>query len=74
VGVPLYRLLQEGTFDPDAVAAMSAAFEEACRALGLAERTDPLRDLVAQKVIDCARAGERDPVRLRESVLKAIRG
>jgi hypothetical protein len=51
---------------------MSAAFEEACRMLGLAERTDPLCNLVAQKILDCARTGERDPGRLRECALKAI--
>jgi hypothetical protein len=72
VAVPLYRLLQNGAFDPDAVAAMSAAFEETCRVLGLAERTDPLCNLVAQKILECARTGERDPIRLRECALKAI--
>jgi hypothetical protein len=72
VAVPLYRLLQNSAFDPDTVAAMSAAFEETCRMLGLAERTDPLCNLVAQKILDCARTGERDPNRLRECALKAI--
>jgi hypothetical protein len=71
--VPLYRLLQDGAFDPEAVAAMSAAFEDACRALGLADRIDPLRDMVAQKILDCARTGERDPIRLRDCVLKSLR-
>jgi hypothetical protein len=72
--VPLYRLLQNCAFDPDLVETMSAAFEETCRALGLAERTDPLRDMVARKIIDCAQTGERDPVRLRDCALAAIRG
>jgi hypothetical protein len=72
MAVPLYQLLQNGAFDSDAVAAMSAAFEEACRVLGLAERSDPLCILVAQKILDCARTGERDPIRLRECAMKAI--
>jgi hypothetical protein len=72
--VPLYRLLQDGGFDPEVVAAMSAAFEETCRTLGLAERTDPLRDLVARTILECARMGERNPERLRECALQAIRG
>jgi len=72
VAVPLYQLLQNGAFDPDAVTAMSAAFEETCRVLGLAERTDPLCILVAQKILECARTGERDPIRLRECALKEI--
>jgi hypothetical protein len=53
---------------------MASAFDEACRVLGLAERTDALRDLVAQKIIECAKTGERDPARLRDCVLRAIKG
>jgi hypothetical protein len=74
MAVPLYRLLQNAAFDPDAVAAMSAAFEEACRTLGLAERSDPLCNLVAEKILECAGTGERDPIRLRECALQAIGG
>jgi hypothetical protein len=74
MAVPLYRLLQNAAFDPDAVAAMSTAFEEACRVLGLAERSDPLCNLVAEKILECAGTGERDPIRLRECALQAIGG
>jgi hypothetical protein len=70
--VPLYRLLQEASFSPELVEAMSAAFEDACKQLGLAQRTDPLRDLVAQRIIEAARTGERDPIRLRDLALKGI--
>ena len=70
--MPLYRLLEDHAFDPDAVKAMSVAFDDACRILGLAERTDSLRDFVARKVIECAQTGERDPILLRDCALKAI--
>ena len=71
--VPLYRLLQNCAFDPAAIDAMSTAFEEVCRSLGLAERTDPLRDMVAKKVIEFAQQGERDPERLKELTLAAFK-
>jgi hypothetical protein len=71
--VPLYRLLQNSAFEPAAIEAMSAAFEDVCRDLGLAERTDPLRDLVAKKVIEFAQRGERDPARLRDLTLAAFK-
>jgi len=71
--VPLYRLLQNSAFEPPAIKAMSAAFEDVCRALGLAERTDPLRDLVAKKIIELAQQGERDPARLRDQALAAFK-
>jgi len=51
---------------------MSAAFEQACRKLGLSETDDPLREMVARKVIECAQTGERDQVRLRDCALKAL--
>ena len=71
--MPIYRLLEKSGFEPAAVNAMTAAFEEACRELGLAERTDPLRDLVAKAVIACAAKGERDPIKLRDCALHAIK-
>ena len=52
---------------------MSAAFEDVCRTLGLAELSDPLRDMVAKKVIEFAQRGERDPGRLKELTLAAFK-
>jgi len=70
--VPLYGLLQSCAFEPAAIEAMSAAFEDVCRRLGLAERSDPLRDMVAKKVIEFAQRGERDQARLIELTLAAF--
>jgi hypothetical protein len=70
--VPLYRLLQDCAFEPAAIDAMSGAFEEVCRKLGLAELSDPLRDMVAKKVIEFAQQGERDQVCLTELTLAAF--
>jgi hypothetical protein len=38
----------------------------------LAERDDPLRDIVAKAIIECAQKGERDIIRLRECAHKAL--
>jgi hypothetical protein len=72
--MPLYRLLQDAAFDPEHTEAMGIAFEDACRELGLAQREDPLRDLVARQVIEFAKRGERDPEKLKAAVLAAIKG
>jgi hypothetical protein len=56
------------------MAVMGAAFEDVCLELRLAQRNDPLRDIVAKAIIECAEKGERDIIRLREcahQVLKA---
>jgi hypothetical protein len=42
--------------------------------LGLVNRQDPVTELIAEKVIDLANAGERDPERLKQLVLEAIKG
>jgi hypothetical protein len=68
--MPIYRLLQNTTFEPDQIAAMTAAFEEVCRELGLAQREDALRDLVAKAIIDCGHKGDFEPIRLRECAAK----
>ena len=39
----------------------------------LAERDDPLRELVARQVIEFARRGEREPTKLKSQVMAAIR-
>jgi len=48
---------------PEHIAVMTEAFEDVYRELGLAEREDPLRDIVARAIIACAQNGEREAVR-----------
>ena len=75
--MPLYRLRQNSANSPfttEAIDFMSRAFEDACQSIGLPERTNhPLRDIVASKIIECAKAGEHDPIRMRDAALKEIR-
>jgi hypothetical protein len=49
------------------------AFEGVLKELGLVDRSDPAARLVAGHIITFAKAGERDPVRLRDLTLEAIR-
>jgi len=60
-------------FEPQQVAVMTTAFEAVCAELGLAEREDPLRDIVAKAIIKCAQTGEFDPVRFQECAHKALK-
>jgi hypothetical protein len=69
----VYRLFKNKAFEPEAIAIMTNAYTDVCRTLGLSER-DHEADVVAKKVIEFAQRGERDPVRLREHVLQALRG
>jgi hypothetical protein len=71
--MPLTPFLKEATFDPEAVKAMSAAFEAVCQSLQLVNRSDALTEIVARKVIEVAGTGERDAVRIRDLVLLALK-
>jgi hypothetical protein len=71
--MPLAPYLQGGVFDPKQIEGMSAAFVAVCHSLQLADRDDPLTEIVARKVIEVAGTGERDPERLRDFVLLALK-
>jgi hypothetical protein len=70
--VPIYRLLEREAFDPEDVAVMGNVFEDLLQTLGLVDREDPVATLVAQKVIELAQTGVRDPIRLKQLTLEAF--
>ena len=70
----IYRLMQNAGFSPEQVAVMAEAYEGALIDFGLKDRNDPLTELIAKKIIDHAQRGERDPTKLRQRILKEIRG
>jgi urease gamma subunit len=49
---------------------MNAALLGACRALGLKLKDDPAIRLLARRIIEMARDGERNPERLRAEAIK----
>jgi hypothetical protein len=69
----VYRLFKNKAFEPEVITVMTRAYTEVCRTLGLSDGDEPQTDAVAKKVIEFAQRGERDPVRLREHVLQALR-
>jgi hypothetical protein len=71
--MPLTPFLKEAAFDPEAIKAISAAFEAVCESLQLRNRSDPITEIVARKVIEVAGTGERDPERIRDLALLALK-
>jgi hypothetical protein len=72
--VPIRFLLEhDHAFTPEEVKALVDAFEDFLIALNLVDREDQLTMSVAKLIIEFAKEGERDPVRLRELVLKTLR-
>jgi hypothetical protein len=70
MGTIIEFLRKQNAFDPEATKAMSAAFEDVCRALKLLDTDTNGREAVAAQIIELARRGEKDPVRLRDRVLR----
>jgi hypothetical protein len=62
-------LVTPGEFAPEALAAMVEAFDAACKALDDSGRPKIVRDVIAQRIIEAARRGERDAARLVEAAL-----
>jgi hypothetical protein len=66
----IHSLVTPGVFDPVALAAMAEAFDGAyCKALDDTGQPKIVLELIAQRIIDAASRGERDPVRLVEVAL-----
>ena len=73
--MPIRILLTDDlAFTPEDAKVLIAVFEKTLNALDLVDRNDPATLLVAQKVIEAAKPGQRDPERLRSCVLANIGG
>jgi hypothetical protein len=60
-------------FDPETTHAMGLAFDQARKAIGLSDKMDGATRLLADRIIDAAAAGERDPDRLRDAAINYFR-
>jgi len=47
----IYRLLQNSAFAPEDIGRLVAAYEDCLRILNVANRSDPLDELLAKKII-----------------------
>jgi hypothetical protein len=70
--VPINDLAKQHAFTPDEIKLFVTAFEEALRELQLKDRSDPATLLVAKRIIELAKQGERDPIRLRDGAVAGI--
>ena len=59
-------------FDDRMTAIMGEAFDSACRELNDSGQPPIVYEVIAKRIIDGARAGERDPLRLRNAALAAL--
>jgi hypothetical protein len=70
--VPTRSLMPPGAFEPELIAAMTDAFEAACKALDDTCLSEGLREQIARQIITAAKYGERDLGRLRAAALARL--
>jgi hypothetical protein len=68
----IYRLMREAAFSPEDISRMTAAYESVLSLLHLKDRTDPLTEMIATKIIEVTRNGERDPAHICARTVKEL--
>jgi hypothetical protein len=71
--MPITPYLDGHTFDAETKRVMGVAFEITRAALRLEDRDDLVVAIIAKKIIELTKAGERNPDLLCERVLKDLR-
>jgi hypothetical protein len=59
-------------FDDRVTEIMGQAFDSACKELHDSGQPEVVYEVIAKRIIDAARSGERDPIRLRNAGLAAL--
>jgi hypothetical protein len=70
---PITPFLRGQAFDPETVKAIGNALVETCERLGLSERDDTSIQLVAQKIIELAQRGLKNPTELHLAAIREFK-
>ena len=71
--MPITPFLKSRVFEPEVTRAMGIAFENTCKSIKLLDRSDPLNEIIAMRIIALASSGEHDPDRLYADALAAFK-
>jgi len=63
--------VEPGAFDPETMRLLGQAFESVCAQLHDTGQPLIVREVIAKRIIEAAKRGERDPDRLAAAVLDA---
>lgn len=68
----IYRLLQNMPLEAERVEVLQDAYERALKALGLVDRTDPVTEIVANKIIEVGQLGLHEAKDICERAVKDL--
>jgi hypothetical protein len=64
--------ISDRSFDAETTALIGQAFDKTCRELHDKGQPASVKEIIAQRIIEIAGRGERDPDRISEAVLKCL--
>jgi hypothetical protein len=67
----IYKLIANGSFGPDEIEVMKAAYEAALIDVGITDPGDPITALIAKSIVNVTASGERDSKKVMERALNA---
>ena len=68
----IYKLIANGSFGPDEIEVMRAAYEAALIDVGVTSPDEPITDLIAKSIVIVTASGERNPKEVMERALNAL--
>jgi len=68
----IYRLLQNSPLGPEEIAVLTDAYERTLRKLNLVDRSDPMTEIIAKKIIELGQRGVWEAKQLSELALKEL--
>jgi len=71
--MPIRFFLKGEQFDQESIRILGVAFEQVCIALRTRDCADDVKQAIANKIIELAKTGERNPDLLCERALEDIR-
>jgi hypothetical protein len=69
----IYRLLKNSTLEPEEIARITKAYEQALHTLCVKDRDDPLTEMIAKNIIKIAQTGVHDAVQLSALAIAELR-
>ena len=66
-----FKRADDGALDPEATRLMGEAFDAVCAPFASLSKND--QEAVADRIVKAARSGERDPIRLRDAGMAALK-
>jgi hypothetical protein len=70
--MPILRILQNSPLHPEDIRRLVAAYEKTLHALGLKDRSDPITEIVARKIIEIGQTGLRDPEQISQRAIQEL--